>query len=267
MRVSIRYLTVLASLLIALGGFSSYAMAQIDFSDDFESYALNTGVDLGDLGGGWNMYVNVFGPHPVCDSRWYGYGTFPAPNKHTGVSNISMGSFGKALNVFSDYVNGDHANGGCIETNVFQEETFNAADAGSYTFMFTVEAASEPLGAGVSTKGYIKLLDPDNGYATVEFWTVSTESEGVKSLTKDLDASYDGMLLQWGFQNIANNYEDSGRFYDNVSFALEGTVPPPSVVPGPANIQNVPIPLWAYLGLGGLLAYFGVLKVRARRKL
>ena len=54
MRISIRHLTMLCSLLLTLGGFSSYAAAQVQFSDDFESYNLYVGPTgyEGDIGGG-----------------------------------------------------------------------------------------------------------------------------------------------------------------------------------------------------------------------
>lgn len=263
MKTSISKLATLCSILLALGGFTSLAVAQVQFEDDFESYALYVGPGSdGDIGGGWSIFANVFGDYPGCTQYWYNYGVFAAPNKDTGFSNISLGSTGQALNVFSDYDNGDQGNGACIETSVFQERVFSAADADSYTFQFSTETPIS-LGAGVDTYGFVKLLDPNNGYNPDIFQKVSTKSAGVRSITVSLDATADGKILQWGFSTIASNYEPSGRLYDNVSFAPEGTVPPP-VGPGKGIIGAVPIPLWAFLVMCGLLAYFGGSKLRAR---
>jgi hypothetical protein len=172
MKITNRRLTMLCSLLLAFGGFSSYAVAQVQFSDNFESYPLYVGPgSQGDIGGGWTIFANVFGNYPGCTDYWYGYGPFPAPNTDAAFSNISNGNTGQALNVFSDYNNGDHANSACLETSVFQEVVFTAADAGSYTFMFDTQVPA-PLGADVSTYGFIKLLDPNNNYNADVFNTV-----------------------------------------------------------------------------------------------
>jgi len=264
MRVSIRNLAVLGSLLLTLGGFSSYAMAQVNFSDDFESYDLYVGPGpQGDIGGDWKIFANVWEDYPGCSSTYlYGYGVFPAPNKDTGFSNISAGNTGQALNAFSDYDNAGHAAGQCIETSVFQEVIFSAADAGSYTFMFVTEA-TDALGTGVDTFGFIKLLDPDNGYGLIVDppATVSTTSAGVKSITVTLDASLDGKIVQWGFTTKASNYEASGRYYDNVSFAPEGSVAPP----GGPDFDGIPIPKWALFAMALLLVYVGGKKLQSRR--
>lgn len=259
MRVSIRNLAVLGSLLLTLGGFSSYAMAQVHFSDDFESYDLYVGPgEQGLIGGGWNAFAIVWGDYPGCSSQyWYQYGPFPTPNKDSGFSNISIGSTGQALNVFSDYENGDRNNGACIETSVFQEVVFSATDADSYTFRFDAEAPVQ-LGAGVNTYGFIKLLDPNNGYSLDLFKTVSTVSVGSKSITVNLDATAEGKILQWGFSTTSTSDLASGRFYDNVSFALS------SLGIGEDEYRAVPIPLWAFIIIGGLLAYFGASRIRSR---
>lgn len=115
---------------------SGPALAAISFSDDFESYPVNNGTNMGDLGGGWLLFVNVFENSPTCDPRLYGYGVFPAPNRNDAISNIVAGDTGNAFNVFSDYSNGDHGNNNCIETNLFQERVVSADDFGSYTFKF-----------------------------------------------------------------------------------------------------------------------------------
>ena len=243
---------------------SGTALAQVDFSDDFESYTLHPGGNVGDIGaigGGWLGFVNVWGDYPGCNTTYlYGYGVFPAPNSDQAITGIVTGADGQALNMFSDYNNGDHGNGNCIETNVFQETVFSAADAGTYEFTFDTEAPVA-LGSDVNTYGFVKVLDPNNGYANVlvPIPTVGTATAGSKTISVDLDASYDGMIVQWGFTNTASNYEDSGRLYDNVTFAVPA--PPPSYDPVPSDVPTLsPLGLLALLLLVGATA--GIVLVR-----
>jgi hypothetical protein len=251
-------LTVAAAALM-----SSSAFAAIDFTDNFEGYPLGPDVDpIGD----WKIFATVYNDYPGC-SVWFGqYGVFDAPNSETAFSNITAGSSSQALNVFSDYDNGEHGNGKCIETSLFQEvNPFDAAaDAGTYEFLFFTEVPG-PLGTGVSTSGFIKLLDPNNNWNADIFETVSTVAGGAKSISVTLDASADGKVLQWGFSTIASNYEATGRWYDNVSFALEGVYQPPT---GPSSVtyESIPIPRWALLIMAGLLVYLGGTKLRARKQ-
>jgi hypothetical protein len=247
---------VLTMLLTAL--MSSSAFATVSFSDDFESYPIYEGGDPTDLGGGWTLFVNVFSNFPACDGYLYGYGPFAAPNG-PNVSNIVAGDTGNALNAFSNYDDDQHANGNCLETNVFQERIVTGLDVGSYTFRFETQVPGD-LGAGVQTYGFIKLIDVNN-FSTLFFETASTETAGVKSITIDLDSAAEGHILQWGFANVASNYLPSGRWYDNVEFDLSSVI-----VPGTAPALPVPVPFWAYLVLGGLLAWVGGTALRSRRK-
>jgi hypothetical protein len=243
---------------------SSSAFAAIDYSEDFEGYTEFTGTDISPLGGDWLGYATVFYDYPGCSEWHYNYTDtpFPAPNKAGGFSNISVGKTGKALNIFSDYENrGAQEGSECIETSVFQEVVFKAADAGTYSFIFSTQAPGT-LGPDVSTYGFVKLLDPNNGYQAVIFEKVDTRSAGIKkSADIVLDASADGMILQWGFSTKASNDEFSGRLYDNVSFAIKGTVAYKKDDP-----FGLPIPLWALFGMAGLLALVGGLRLRTRRQ-
>lgn len=250
---------------------SSPAFAQIDYFEDFDGLDATGPAALTDAG--WLIFANVWNDYPGCNASYaYGYGVFGAPNGGPGFSSIADGNTGQALNAYSDYNNGDHANGLCIETNLFQERLLTAADAGTYEFLFNTQAAfgddGQPiaLGPNVVTNGFVKLLDPANGYATV--WAsepILTASTGAKSLTVPLAESAAGLLLQWGFSTRASNYEATGRWYDDVSFALEGTYEPPT---GPSPITNgIPIPRWALLIMAGLLVYFGRTKLQLRKEI
>jgi hypothetical protein len=249
---------ILTMLVTAL--MSSSAFATISFSDDFESYPVNDGTNMGDLGGGWLLFVNVFGDSPNCSPYLYNYGVFAAPNRNDAISKITAGNTGNAFDVFSDYGNGDHANNNCIETNLFQERIVTADDIGSYTYRFDTQAPAA-LGTDVQAYGFIKLLDQNN-FSTLFFELISTDAAGVKTLSIELDAAAEGRILQWGFANVASNYESSGRLYDNVTFAPTVILPP-----GPTpEYEGVPVPLWAYFLMGGLILLVGGLQLQARRK-
>ena len=254
-----RHLTQIILAFLVTAFMSVSALAQISFSDDFESYPVNDGTNMGDLGGGWLLFVNVFENSPGCTPYVYGYGVFPAPNRNDAISNIVVGDTGNAFNVFSDYSNGDHGINRCIETNLFQERIVSSSDLGSYTYKFDTQAPGA-LGTDVQAYGFIKLLDP-NTFQTYAFESIPTDTAGEKTLSIELGSADEGAILQWGFSNVASNYEASGRLYDNVSFGLTPVVPPN----GP-DTEGIPIPLWALLGMAGLLAFFGGSKLRSRNK-
>lgn len=239
---------------------SSPALAAINYSENFESYTEYVGTgSLGDIGGGWLVFANVFTDYPGCTAYEYGYGPFPAPNQDSGFSNITAGATGLALNAYSNYADDVHNAGKCLETSVFQERIFSAADAGTYDFKFDVQVPI-PLGAGVSTYGFIKVLNPVT-FATEVFLTTDTATAGNKSIQIVLDAAADGKILQWGFSAVASNYEASGRWYDNVTFAPAEIGPPIQPL-----IEGIPIPFWAMLLMVGMLGYLGASRLRARKE-
>ena len=245
-------LTLLATALV-----SSTALAQINFGDDFESYPTYEGeVPFGTIGGDWLFFTNVFGNYPGCTDWWYNYGG-DAPNGPQ-ISNIVDGNTGHALNAFSDYNNGNHGDGACIETNVFQERVVTSSDYGTYTFRFDTQVPVE-LGVGVETFGFIKLLDPNNDWSLDLFNEVSTVTAGVKTIGVKLGPSEEGKVLQWGFANLASNYQASGRHYDNVTFAISTA--------GGYEYEGIPIPFWAMVLMSGLLLYVGGSRLRSQRKL
>lgn len=260
-----------AATIAATALMSGSAFAAIDFSDDFESYNLPDG---GVIGGGWTWYLNGWTDadgtpgFPTCDTYVFGYGPNPAPNSNGpyAVSNIAVGATGQALNVFSDYGNQDYQLGGdCLETSVFQEMVFSAADAGDYTFSFDVQVP-EALGDGVTTFGFVKLLDPNNGYSDVfgGLSKIDTAAAGAKSINVTLTPEQDGMILQWGFTNISSYNLPSSRWYDNVSFAEMAVVPPPTGTY--EGVEGIPIPGWALVIMIGLLAWLGMTRLRSRHE-
>lgn len=255
MKRSVRYILVLLATILM----SSSALASIRFIDDFENYTYPPDGNI--LGNGWTWFLNAYPNFPTCDGYIGNYGPNPAPNDNNdpyGVSNIVVGDTGQALNVFSDYGSPDHGPGNCVEVNVYQERLLTNMDSGQYTFRFMTQA-NEALGEGVQAYGFIKLINPNPPWNTIEFLKVSTVEEGVKSLNINLNQGHVGLLLQWGFANVASNYLPSSRWYDDVSFAIQGS----GAYEGDAI--GVPVPFWAYIAIIGLLMFAGVAALRSRR--
>lgn len=205
------------------------------FTQDFESLGLSDPAAL--TNDGWLVFGNVF---DSSNNYLYGYGPFGAPNGTGAFSSVATGEAGanqgsQYINVFSDYNNSDHGAGRLIEANVFQEQTIAAGDLGStWTFNFDYKASSNagPSG-GTTTLAFIKVLDPNNSFATVAFQTLDTTNasnsawtEG-NSLNVAIDNSWTGNILQFGFASTATNFNPSGMYYDNVSFEA---VPEPATM-------------------------------------
>ncbi len=252
-----------------LGGIlvAGQANAAIDFQTDFH---LDTESETALSDEGWLVFGNVYQNWPDCDGYLYGYGPFAAPNGGGGFSSLAMDGDNVLLNVYSDYNNVDHANQACIEANVFQEvSSFDAGDAGTYEFKFTTQIPPESGAVeSVSTYGFVKLLDPNNNYSTDIFLTVDTATAGEKMIEVTLDESAGGKILQWGFANVASDYLDSGRWYDDVSFAIKAEPPPPPPPPPPPSTDDsVGVPTsdtWALLMLLALVS--GMALVHLNRK-
>ncbi len=221
--------------------------ALIEYQQDFESLVQADGAAL--TNDGWLVFANVF-DDDNGNAFLYGYGPFGAPNGGAGFSAIDTGQGGteqgaQQLSVYSDYNNQDHGAGGptnppppphLIEANVFQERTIGSADFGrTLTFQFDHKAGNindpgSPLCPCTSTAlAFIKTLDPNSGFATIDFVTVDMTSIpstwGTSSITLDIDASKDGFILQYGFSNQATLFQPSGIFYDNVVASTLPTAP------------------------------------------
>jgi hypothetical protein len=203
------------------------------YNQNFESLNMSSSSALAD--NGWLVFGNVFTP---AGGYLYGYGVFPAPNPGGGFSSIATGEGGanqgsQYINIYSDYNNAnEHTNGNLVEANVFQEQTIGAADVGlTYNFRFDHKASSTagPAGANTSTLAFIKVLDPNAGFATVYFGTFNTTtasttnwSEGNQLSVTISNAWVGGAQphrLQFGFQATSTNFNPTGVFYDNLSFS------------------------------------------------
>jgi hypothetical protein len=193
------------------------------YNQDFEALNQANTTALGD--DGWLVFGNVFGPDWAY---WYGYGPFPAPNDGAAFSAIAAGEGGpqqgaQQLVVFSDYNNTDHGAGAYIESNVFQEQLIGPGDVTEVWF-FHWDAKRGNIEGESTALAFIKTLDPDAGFATTNFLTMDMtnipDTWGSYLLYIYIDPSLDGQLLQFGFLNVATNYQGSGIFYDNVRFNI-----------------------------------------------
>ncbi len=231
--------TLVRAMMLAITvSLATASQAQLsNYSQNFEGLTLSSSTALS--ANGWVVYGNVF---DGSNNYLYGYGTFAAPNPGGGFCALATGEGGapqglQYINTYSDYNNGDHANSAnrILEANVFQERNIVAGDLGkTYTFKFDYKASSQFGPAGATTAAaFIKVLDPASGYATVANPTFSTTTAsgsawGTTSLTITINSAWTGHILQFGFTNTARGYQNSGVFYDNISFLnsknVSGTV-------------------------------------------
>ncbi|MGB5313268.1 MAG: hypothetical protein WBN38_14465 [Polyangiales bacterium] len=196
--------------------------AQVVYEQNFNLLPIDGAV----IGDGWLYFINVAAPVP------YGYGG-PAPNGPQICALVDdqggPEQEPQQLSVYSDYNNLDHGNGYLIETNVFQEPFgFNnripASEVGkTYTFLFQAKAGN--IGASTTANAFIKVLNPDAGFAETAADRQDTTSLpadwGGYSVSLTIDASWVGQILQYGFTTNATNFEPSGNFYDNVVLTTE----------------------------------------------
>lgn len=216
------------------------------YSQNFEVLTMSDPAAL--TNDGWLVFGNVF---EANGNYVYGYGPFGAPNNGQAFCAIATGEAGapqgqQYLNVFSDYNNGDHGIGRKIESNVFQERVVGAADLGkTYKFEFDYKASSQFGPGGQTTAAaFIKVLNPNAGYALVAFPTVvttaaSTTNWASSSITITIDNAWTGHIFQIGFMNTATQYQPSGVYYDNIVFnqlaAVSGTVTLSNYIPSPST--------------------------------
>lgn len=216
-------------------GLSRNAGTQFNpYSQDWEAADINAPDAVSS--DGWLSYVNVF---DSGGGYLYGYFAGGAPNGGPGFSAIGSGEGGadqgaQYLNVYSDYGNGDHGSGLLIEANVFKEMSIGAGDVGN-TWTFQFDHLKNPVvtngEASTDTLAFIKVLKTTDGsYAQLAFNTFDTTDSSTTAWATDsiditIDPTWAGELLQIGFMSTATNYDDTGRFYDNLSFSQDAGGP------------------------------------------
>jgi hypothetical protein len=294
MRVSIRHLARLSTLLLVLTGFSTQVAAQALFSDDFE----NRVQDQALIGNNWTWFLQSYGGDTCTGVPIFLYGpyteepvNYPQENRNYWTASADFGqgdsyfraglevpawegALSNMLRVYGDqYFN--YATS-CERVLVFQE--LSIASAGNLRFSFDV--AKDRYGApanGEITGAFVTILkSSDQSYVTLFNTSVittpppATSPDDVTTATQWIDfnipAEYVGELLQFGFYNdvtesLGQSWATAGAYYDNVELA-QAPVGPPI---GP-RYEGVPIPLWAFLGMAGLIAFFGASRLRSGKK-
>lgn len=215
------------SLLLAATATSSAAQIS-SFSEDFESLVQSDPSALADAG--WLVFGNVYDP---SGGYLYGYGPNPAPNGGPGFCGIDLGQGGPAQGlqqhvVYSDYGNGDHANGNFIEANVFQEQIVGAGDVGK-TLVFRFDAKLGNLASPATAQAFIKIIDGTtfalDGYEFLDTTNLPA-TWGTYSVSITIDASHVGDFFQFGYSSYATGFTPTGVFYDNLELS-ESSAPLP----------------------------------------
>jgi len=227
-----------AGLIVSTTVFSPLSNAALTtYSSDFEG-------STGDLNAdGWANFVdNTFGTY-----------NFALNGGQTQGSTIESGQGGATqgndhLNVFSNYDDGVHALGVNLSYSIFQTQITSTADIGTtWRFSFDAKAPAQAGGnaggtpaidPGTSASAEAFVLGFGPGFAfNFPIWNVDMSAlSPTEWTTFDLDITFnevnpgdwDGWAIQFGFKNVATNYDDSGVLYDNVSFAQVSTVPVPA---------------------------------------
>lgn len=216
------------------------------FTQNFETLEADSANALGD--DGWVVFGNVFTPG---GGYLYGYGPFPAPNGGSAFSAIELNQGGaeqgiQQLSIYNDYNNvAEHNAGNLVQANVFKEQTIGAADVGK-TYVWQFDAKRGNLVAPSTAFGFIKTIDPANGFALTNeilFETTSLDTLwGTYSVSLFIDAGLPNQLIQVGFNCVATNFISSGILYDNVVLREQKTSAVPTTPSSFVLHQNVPNP-------------------------
>jgi hypothetical protein len=209
--------------------------------------------------GAWTGYINVFANAAGSQGAYIFGSGWGVSDLKTTISNSSAGTIiGDQLvlqpnfNTYTDSLGGTNADrafwtnssdGGAtagplgnkwMNASTYSETASLAVP--SYTLAGTV--TSNSLNTSLYTaKAFIKVLDPNNGYATVVDDSVTLPASGPFVVTSNLSL-YQGLLLQVGFSMDGLNANPA----DAVSYGSVGV----SVVPEPST--------YALLAFGGCAA-------------
>lgn len=192
------------------------------YSDDFQGY------------GGADFFTPWAGFSDNCGFPG-GYSFAPPTGgpQITALANDGMGN--EYLNFYANYDNGTcHSGAGpnpVENISVFIQQDFTGAEAAggaTWTFEFDYREADVPPAGSTTVGAFIRVFD--GVFNLLDEQTLDTSGSSVwqtGTLSQTLDAAWvNGGIIQFGFTNGVQNFEDSGMFYDNVSWA----VPVPAAV-------------------------------------
>lgn len=237
---------LICSVLLALTGLSNQAAAESFFSDDFEDRVQDQAL----IGNNWTWYDQWFAEDGCTGEATAGFGPYDdgngsdyaAANRNFFTVPAGTGDYyraglevpawdGALTNMLRVYGNQYNTHENCQRTLIFQEKT--APAAGTYVFSFDVAQDKDSAPAnGEVTAAFVKVLDPDNGYATVLFETVittppaATSMDDVTTLRQAVEFTISdemvGKLLQFGFYNdvspaLGQSSDTSAALYDNIT--------------------------------------------------
>lgn len=184
---------------------------------------------------GWQIYGIVYDANPYAGpANITGeYGPFAAANGDPGsIQGVATGQGGPlqgdvVLAKYSDYNNPDQV-GSYVAASTYQEQTVGAGDVGSI-WRFGYDAKMGNLEADSSAFAYILTQDFNTGGET--FVSRDSTNLPIEWLRYNIDLFITpdmvGDNLSFGFVATSTEYNGSGVFYDNISFAQ---VPVPAAV-------------------------------------
>jgi hypothetical protein len=236
---------VLASLTTALLGTGVVAQAQVLFSDDFEDRVRDQAV----IGNNWTWYDQGWSGDECSNEvdPSSGFGPFDdgngndyeAANRNYWTADVANGGDGNYFraglevpawegaysNMLRVYGNVYVTSQNCNRVLIFQEIN-PIVQSGVFEFSYdVVKDVAGDLENGSARAGFVKVLDPSNGYETVLFKVVDSDppvaGPARRAIQFEIPEAYQGMILQYGFYNdwtpnLGQTWDKSGAYYDNV---------------------------------------------------
>lgn len=225
---------------------SSTSAALETYTQNFEGMTPNQGFSDPDNGivndldaDGWQIYGIVYDASPYYNPGSANiiaqYGPYPAANGDPGsIQGVATGQGGASqgdvvLSKYSDYNNADQL-GSYVAASTYQEQTIGAGDVGS-TWRFSYDAKMGNIEADSSAFAYILTQDfVDAGESFNSNDSTNLPVEWLRySVDMVITPDMVGDNLTFGFGAISTEYNGSGVFYDNLSFA-QVVVPVPAAV-------------------------------------
>ena len=217
------------------------------YIDDFQGYSAAAdftpwgGFSDGGAGGSYSFTPSTTGP------------------QITALGNDGAGN--EYMNFFANYDNGNvHNNPPDQEAiSVFIQQTFDATEAAggaTWTFDFDYREADVPPGGNTEVGAFIRVFDGSFNLLDTDTLDTSGSSawqNGQLSIT--LSPTYElGGIIQFGFNNLVGNFDDSGMFYDNACWTNDGGASCPT--------SEIPVPAAVWLFGSGLIGLVGVARRR-----
>jgi len=236
---------VAGALVTVLAGLPVTALAQVLFFDDFEDRVQ----DQATIGNNWTWYDQGWSGDECSNEvdPSSGFGPFDdgngndyeAANRNYWTADVANGgdgnyfraglevpawegAYSNMLRVYGNvYVNSQS----CNRVLIFQEIN-PIVHSGVFEFSYdVVKDVVGDLENGSARAGFVKVLDPNDGYGTVLFKVVDSDppvaGPASRAIQFEIPEAYQGMILQYGFYNdwtpnLGQTWDKSGAYYDNI---------------------------------------------------